>query len=143
MVVPLSKKIPDAIRWFNWQYSFPKVWGNSLSVYFKRYRIGSGEKPLVMTCSISEDYARVWHYFAKQSLHESDWDFLIVDSSGDMNASLFHGCQVLRFFNIYHGRKVDILLRKAISSELIFPMILLLFHSVFWQEVRCFLLMQG
>lgn len=30
----------------------------------------------------------------------------------------------------------------ASSTTQDFPMILLLFHSVFWQEVRCFLLMQ-
>lgn len=117
---PLWIATVKAIRWFNYWYSLPKVGLASLKILAGFTKIGDPAKPIVMTCSISEDYARLWLYFAQKSLGHDAWEFLIVDSAGDMDMSMFKGCRVIRFLNLYHGQKVDILLRKLIQSERIF-----------------------
>lgn len=120
MEQPIWIATPKAIRWFNYCYSLPKVWWSSIKILAGMHTVGQIEKPLVMTCSISEDYARVWLYFAQKSLPREKWDFLIVDSSGAMDVMKFPGCCVIRFVNVYHGKKVDWLLRKLLQAENIF-----------------------
>ncbi len=113
-------KALKAIKWFNYWYSLRKVWLSSLKVLAGFTKIGDPERPIVMTYSISEDYARVWFYFAQKALGQNNWDFLIIDSSGEIEPSKFEGCYIIRFLNLYHGKKVDILLRKILQSEIIF-----------------------
>lgn len=117
---PLWITTPKAIRWFNYCYSLPKVCWPSLRILAGRRKIGEAGRPLALTCSISEDYARLWLYFAQKALPSDRWDFLIVDSVGDMDPAKFEGCHVIRFLNVYHGKKVDLLLRKALQADIIF-----------------------
>jgi len=119
-VRPLWETTPRAIRWFNYGYSLPKVWRSSCKIMLGLKQIGTPEKPLVITSSISEDYARLWLFFAQQALDPRQWDFLIVDSAGDMDSRKFQSCQVVRFLNLYHGRKIDILLRRLLRAEIVF-----------------------
>lgn len=120
MTQPVWVALPRAIRWFNYQYSLPKVWLPSVKVLAGLERLENQDRPLVMTCSISEDYARLWLHCAQRSLGTGAWHFVIIDSAGDMDASLFPDCQVIRFLNIYHGKKMDRLLRNTLEVEHIF-----------------------
>jgi len=120
MPLPLWQMLPKAIRWFNYQYSLPRVAWESMKIFAGLTRYGEDSLPLIMTTSISEDYARLWLYFAQKHLRAQEWQFLIVDSAGDMDVSKFKGCQVIRFLNVYHGQKVDLLLRKLITSNTVF-----------------------
>jgi hypothetical protein len=117
---PVWETKPKAIRWFNYSYSLPRVWLSSCKIMLGVKRIGTPERPLVITSSISEDYARLWLYFAQHALDPRQWDFLIIDSAGDMNSRKFPGCRVVRFLNLYHGRKIDILLRHLLRAEIVF-----------------------
>lgn len=93
---------------------------NSLRIFFGLVSFGSPERPLFMTCSISEDYARIWHYFAKKHLDLNKWNLLIIDSAGDFDERKFEGTKVIKFLNFYHGKKMDYLLRKVIKSKIVF-----------------------
>jgi hypothetical protein len=117
---PLGEALTRAIRWFNYSYSLPKTWLSSCKVMLGFKRVGTSAKPLVITSSISEDYARLWLFFAQHALDPRQWDFLIIDSAGDMDSRKFQGCEVVRFLNIYHGRKIDILLRRLLRAEIVF-----------------------
>lgn len=117
---PIWEVAPKAVRWFNWQYSLPRVMLPGIYTAFGLKRIGDPERPIALTCSISEDYARLWLYFARKSLDPHKWDFLIIDSAGEMDPAKFQGGQVIRFFNIAHGLKVDFFLRKILKAELVF-----------------------
>lgn len=120
MVKPIWEVAPKAVRWFNWRYSLPKVALPSVPVLLGLKQIGRPDRPLALTCSISEDYARLWLYFARKALDARQWDFLVIDSAGEMDPAKFEGAQVVRFLNLYHGVKVDLLLRKMIAAELVF-----------------------
>ena len=120
MTKPLWTMASDAARWFTWQYSLPKVAWASLKTGAGFVRVGSQGKPTAMVFSISEDYARVWLYFARKFLERDQWHFLIVDSSGELDPAKLEDCQTLRFLNIYHGRKIDIFLRKVLQSDTVF-----------------------
>lgn len=109
-----------AVRWFQWRYSMPKVAMSTLRGIFGWQRIGTSDKPLVMTCSISEDYARAWLFFLRQRLAEKDWDVMILDSAGDMNTAKLKGSSVIRLFNWHHGVKIDMALRKMIQTDTVF-----------------------
>jgi hypothetical protein len=117
---PVWETIPRAIRWFNYSYSLPRVWLSSCRVMLGCRRVGTSDKPLAITGSISEDYARLWLFFAQRSLNPRQWDFLIIDSAGDMDPRKFQGCRVVRFLNLYHGRKIDLLLRRLLRAEIVF-----------------------
>lgn len=117
---PLWETIPNAIRWFNYRYSLPKVWRSSCAIILGLKRVGTAEKSLVITGSISEDYARVWLFFAQKALDARQWNFVVVDSAGDMDARKFQGCEVVRFVNLYHGQKIDILLRRLLRAKDVF-----------------------
>ena len=117
---PLWEAIPRAIRWFNYCYSLPKVAYSSAGIMMGGQKIGCVEKPIAMTCSISEDYARLWLHFAQKALSPQQWDFLIVDSAGEMRPEKFPGCTVIRFVNLYHGQKVDLLFRHLVQSKFVF-----------------------
>lgn len=120
MVHPLWITQSKAIRRFNYGYSLPRVWFSSLALLTGQRKIGNPERPLVVVNSISGDYARVWLHFVQQVLEKKHWDIVVVDSAGDMDVSKFEGCQVIRFLNIYHGQKMDLLLRRVIRANLIF-----------------------
>jgi hypothetical protein len=117
---PVWEAVPRAIGWFNYGYSLPKTWFSTCKIMLGFRKVGISEKPLVVTSSISEDYARLWLFFAQQALDPRQWDFLIVDSAGDMDPRKFQGCGVVRLFNLYHGRKLDILLRHLLRAEIVF-----------------------
>lgn len=74
----------------------------------------------MMTCSISEDYARIWLYFARATLRADQWDFVIVDSAGDMDPAKLQGSRVIRFLNLRHGTKVDVFARKVLQANVVF-----------------------
>jgi hypothetical protein len=78
------------------------------------------DRLVTLTCSISEDYARIWLRFARQALHPDKWHCLIVDSAGDMNAQKLAGASLVRFANLPHGRKCDLMIRHVIGSEGVF-----------------------
>jgi len=120
MVEPLWITVPKAMKWFNWQESLPKVALKSLGIISGISKVGNSDKPAIITSSISEDYARVWLFFAQKHLGNKDWDFIIIDSSGSMEPSRLPGSNILQFVNLYHGQKVDVVLRKVIQSENIF-----------------------
>ena len=117
---PARDTIPRAIRWFSYSYSLPKTWLSTCKVMLGFKKVGTSEKPLVVTSSISEDYARLWLFFAQQALDPRRWDFLTIDSAGDMDSRKFQGCTVVRFLNLYQGRKTDLLLRRLFRAEIVF-----------------------
>lgn len=121
MVEPLWIAVPKAIRRFNLYHSLPRVWISTLFTVLglSKLRLQSS-KVLVLTCSISQDYARVWYHFAQKYLPRDHFEFLIVDSSGDFDPTLFSGCNLLRFANFYHGKKIDFLINRYLMSDLIF-----------------------
>ncbi|MGQ4648735.1 hypothetical protein [Lyngbya aestuarii] len=120
MTEPLWIAVPKSLKWFNWQYSMPRILLPSLKAVSGLIKAGSSTKPLIMTCSISEDYARLWLHFALKFLGQYNCDFLIIDSSGSMEHSKFDGCQLIPFINCYHGLKLDLIIKKNIISEVIF-----------------------
>ncbi|MCP4400621.1 MAG: hypothetical protein GY801_25390 [bacterium] len=120
MVEPLWTAGVRAMKWFNWQYSLPKVTFSSLKVLGGVTKFGSPEKPTVMAFSLSQDYARLWLHFAQKYLGCGQWDFLIVDCSGDIDASKLEHARVIRFLNLYHGKKIDVFIRKVIRSDIFF-----------------------
>jgi hypothetical protein len=117
---PVWETIPKAVRWFNYAYSLPKVLLSSSKVMLGLTHVGKTNKPLVVTSSIAEDFARLWLHFAQKTLDPRQWDFLIIDSAGSMDTAKFPGCAVIRFVNVYHGQKIDIILRRAVSAEIVF-----------------------
>lgn len=119
MLSPLWVTVPKAIKWFNWYYSLPRTWLSSMAILMGLRRMEIPQQKIVMTCSVSEDYARLWVHFAS-ILSNTGWKLVVVDSAGDMNASKLPGAELIRFLNLYHGRKVDILLKKTITSPIVF-----------------------
>ncbi len=119
-VAPLWLTIPRAIRWFNYRYSLPRVGISSCRIGLGARHVGAADRPLVLTSSISEDYARLWLFFARRALPADRWDFLIVDSAGDMEPAKLGGATVVRYLNVYHGRKIDTLLRRTVRAETVF-----------------------
>ena len=95
---------PRAVKWFNYFYSSPKVVLPSLRVLLGKNK-KNNNKPTIMTCSISEDYARVWLYFVQKNLDKDKWNFLIVDSIGDMDRKKFEGSDYIKFMNFYQKRR--------------------------------------
>ena len=120
MVKPLWITASRAMRRFNWCASLPKVSLSSLLVMTGWRVVGDSDKLTTLTCSISEDYARLWLYFARRVLHPDRWQCLIVDSSGDMDVRKLEGASLVRFVNWPHGRKCDLIMRHVIGSEVIF-----------------------
>ena len=59
-------------------------------------------------------------FFAQKVLSPQQWYFLVVDSTGDMRPEQFPQCAVIRFLNLYHGQKVDILLRRLVRAKIVF-----------------------
>ena len=117
--LPLWISMPKAMNWFNYFYCIPRVTFSTFKVWGGLKEIKS-KKPIVFTCSIAEDYARVWLYFAQKNLSTKNWKFVVVDSAGDMDPRKFKNCEVVKFVNFYHGRKVDTLIRKTLLSDQVF-----------------------
>jgi len=46
---------------------------------------------------------------------DDHWDILVVDGAGTLTAE-FHGCTVQRVLNVYHGRKLDFVLRRVAAD---------------------------
>lgn len=77
-------------------------------------------RPLAITFSISEDYARLWLWHIQRALPAREWDYVVVDCAGTMRARNFPGAQIVRFMNLPHGNKIDIFLRKCITAREVF-----------------------
>lgn len=119
MVRPLWLTTPMALRRFNYGTSLPRTFFSSAVILLGLKRLYTN-KVVVLTTSISQDYARLWYYYAKKSLPKEHFEFVIVDSSGEFKSRYFEGAKLVRFVNFYHGKKVDILIRKFIYSDYIF-----------------------
>src|SRR3989344_3003106 len=117
---PLYKSVPKALKRFNYFHNLPRTIFSYMMVVLGLKRIKSDKKYTAITFSISEDYARVWLFFAKKFLPSDQWNFIIVDCSGDMRAQLFYGAKIIKYLNLPHGKKIDMFLRKIIDSEIIF-----------------------
>ncbi len=122
-VKPLWKTMPLAIKKFNLSYSLPNNLLPALPIMAGFRKNKDNGKPTVLICSISEDYVKLWLYFASKFLNNKDWNFLVVDGAGDIDSKILNNdlsVKVIKFLNIYHGQKVDIVLRKIINSNLVF-----------------------
>ena len=119
MLPPLWVRVPKSIRWFNWCYSLPRTWLSTVKILTGLKKVQAHQEKIAMTCSVSEDYARLWLYFAS-TLKYSGWKLVVVDSAGDMNPYKLDDAELIRFLNLYHGRKVDVLLRTTIISPIVF-----------------------
>jgi hypothetical protein len=119
MLPPLWITVPKALRWFNWRYSLPRTWLSSIKILMGLKKVQASSGKVVITCSISEDYARLWVYFAS-TLKHSGWKVVVVDSAGDMTLSKLGDVELIRFANLYHGRKVDVMIKTTITSPIIF-----------------------
>jgi len=117
---PVWETTSQAIRWFSYSYSLPNVWLSICKIMLGLKRIGTSEKPLVITGSISEVYARLWLFFAQQALDPRQWGSLNIDSAGDVDSRKSTGCGVVRCLNLYHGREIGILPRHLLRAETVF-----------------------
>lgn len=80
----------------------------------------TSNRPLAITFSISEDYARLWLWHARRALSPLEWDFAVIDSTGTMRARYFTGASLIRFINVPHGNKIDLFLRRFIHAREVF-----------------------
>lgn len=106
------------MRRFNLKKSFPRTLLSTLAVVLGLKKSKTQKRFTVFTFSISEDYARLWLYFAKKYLPEERWHFLIIDGSGEMQEKNLPGAEIIKFANLYHGLKIDIFIKKFIGSEI-------------------------
>jgi hypothetical protein len=116
----LSKLVSDSLRRFNYFHSLPRTLFSYLTLVLGLRRQPKSDRAMAITFSVSEDYARVWLYFARKNLPPAKWDVLVVDCSGDMAAGKLPQAHLIRFPNISHGEKIDFFLNKFISSDLVF-----------------------
>lgn len=119
-MTPLSVSTSKAIRWFNFCRSLPKTASSAAAVVLGLKKSKNWNKPTALIFSISEDYARLWHHFAKKHLPSDQWHILIVDSSGEMKKGNFNGAEIVKYTNFPHGRKMDIIIKKFVRSDIIF-----------------------
>src|SRR3989344_8422832 len=111
-MIPFYVSVPRALRSFKLR-SLPKT-------LFSTFAVISGlkkklfAKNVVLTFSISPDYARVWYFFARKNL--PNWSIVIVDCAGTMQQEDFPGAEVVKFANLAHGTKIDIFLKKYLHS---------------------------
>lgn len=117
MLPPLWVTVPKALKWFNWCYSLPRTWLSSIKILFRLQEIQASK--IAITFSISEDYARLWVYFASIVL-KNDWRLVVVDSASDMSPHKLGNAKLVRFLNLYHGHKVDVFLKTTIVSPIVF-----------------------
>jgi hypothetical protein len=119
-ITPLWDAVPEALRHFNYLESLPRTAGPLLRTLAGFERLPDREKPVALTFSVFEDFARVWHRFITKALGNK-WQVVIGDSSGQMGARKFPGAKVIRVPNfLYHGRKIDLFLRHVIGGQPVF-----------------------
>ncbi len=119
MLPPLWVTVPKALKWFNWRYSLPRTWLSTIRIVMGLKRVQASWGKIAITCSVSEDYARLWLYFAS-ILKCNGWKLVVVDSAGDMSPHKLGDVELIRFLNLYHGRKLDVLLKTIIVQPVIF-----------------------
>lgn len=69
------------------------------------------KKIALITFTIYPDLAEIWSYFATRNIDKSIVDIYCVDSSGLLRQERVPEVKVLRFWNIEHGKKMDIFSR--------------------------------
>ena len=117
-MMPIYVSAPRAVRRFALQ-SLPRTAFSTLLVLAGLKKSRSSKK-VALTFSISEDYARLWHYFAHKNLPQSEWDIVIVDCAGSMNPQYFEDAEIIKFANRAHGKKIDTFLYKYLKSSIVF-----------------------
>lgn len=115
---PLWKTFPIMVKIFDIKYSLRRTALPSSLLLFKK--INCFNKNVVVVCSISQDYAELWLNFARRFLNENDWYFIIVDGLGDINIKENNNVKVIKFLNIYHGKKLDFFLKRIINYKILF-----------------------
>lgn len=116
---PLWQTAPRSGRLFNLRYSLPRTAWQTLAVLGGLKTIND-ERPTVVTCSISQDFVRLWFYFAQRFLNKEKWRYLILDSAGDINPQTVPEAAVVKFYNMRHGAKIDTAIARIIRSKLVF-----------------------
>lgn len=119
MPLPLWKAAPRAFLRFNLFSSVPRTAVSSALACVRNPLIGLPRRPTAFVCSISPDHARVWHFFARKAGLAEDWNVVFFDSAGTFDPARFPGARVVRFLNVYHGRKIDFFLRRS-PSDIVF-----------------------
>lgn len=118
--MPLWDAMPEAIRRFNARESLPRTAWPFVRLLLGLERLPDRERPVVLTFSVFEDFARVWHRFVVAAT-KGKWQVVIGDSSGAMDPAKFPGARLVRVPNrLYHGRKIDLFLRRVISGQPVF-----------------------
>lgn len=117
-VEPLWTSIPSAIRRLNRATLFRTVVPTIFSFAGFR-RIGSVDRPCVLTCSVWEDQARLWYRFVERYIDRSAWDIVIVDSTGRFQSSHFPNATLLRLANVYHGKRLDWLFYRILAHGIV------------------------
>ena len=115
---PLWKTFPKMVKFFDIKYSLRRNFLSSLFLFFKQ--IDCFNKNTVIICSISKDYVELWLLFARRFLDENNWNFIVIDGIGDIDIPKFPNVQVIKFLNIYHGKKLDFILKRIINYKILF-----------------------
>ena len=106
-------------RLFKLRYSLPRTTWQTLAL-LSGLKAGKDDRLTAVTCSISQDFVRLWLYFAKSFLNKEKWRYIILDSSGDINPQTVPDAEVIRIYNMRHGAKIDIAILRIIRSKLVF-----------------------
>lgn len=112
--------MPWSIRRFTLMTAPRTAWNaGALLLGLRRLRFVP-HRPLALTFSVFEDYARLWLWHAKRALSPREWDYAVIDCAGTMRSRHFAGAELVRFPNLPHGMKIDIFLRRIIAAREVF-----------------------
>ena len=70
------------------------------------------KKIIILTFSINPIIAQIWSINIQKFLDSKYFDFLIIDSSGQLKNSDIKGANIIYFPNIEHGKKIDFFMHR-------------------------------
>jgi hypothetical protein len=83
-----------------------------------------------ISCSVIPEIASLWGIFISRALEDREPHVLLADSSGNSGSQYTNQVHTLPLFNLNHGTKLDLLIKKACQAEFV----LICDDDIFWLD---------